>query len=93
MFTPQQASATHYCHSNQKTGSSRLSILITAFCFLGLVALCLAPTTYATTFNTQFQHVIIVVQENRTPDNLFYADTFLATTLGGGRAPARHTSM
>jgi phospholipase C len=26
---------------------------------------------------TQFQHVIIVIQENRTPDNLFHEDSTL----------------
>jgi len=31
----------------------------------------------AQTFNTQIQHVIVVVQENRTPDNLFGADQAL----------------
>jgi len=28
--------------------------------------------------NTKFQHVIIVIQENRTPDNLFGSDAFAA---------------
>jgi phospholipase C len=27
-----------------------------------------------TTFNTPIQHVIVIIQENRTPTNLFYAD-------------------
>src|SRR5256885_12522216 len=34
-----------------------------------LAALCLQGPAWA---GTSFQHIIIVVQENRTPDNLFY---------------------
>ena len=29
-------------------------------------------TTFAYTQNTKFQHVVVIVQENRTPDNLFH---------------------
>jgi phospholipase C len=38
----------------------------------------LAPLAFAQqgTPNTPFQHVIIVIQENRTPDNLFGSDAF-----------------
>jgi phospholipase C len=42
---------------------------------LPLLALLTATFAYAqTTPNTPFQHVIIVIQENRTPDNLFGSD-------------------
>ena len=37
--------------------------------------------------NTPFQHVIIVVQENRTPDNLFGSDVF---DPHGRRLPNAH---
>jgi phospholipase C len=37
--------------------------------FLSLAALCLDAPALA---GTSFQHIIVVVQENRTPDNLFY---------------------
>jgi phospholipase C len=37
---------------------------------LALAALCL--TAPASAQITSFQHIILVVQENRTPDNLFY---------------------
>jgi phospholipase C len=41
---------------------------------LGLLG---ARPAYAGSFNTPIQHVIVIVQENRTPDNLFGADTAL----------------
>lgn len=41
---------------------------------LGLLGAALAN---AGTLNTPLQHVIVIVQENRTPDNLFGADTAL----------------
>ncbi|MBA3914596.1 MAG: hypothetical protein H0X25_12275 [Acidobacteriales bacterium] len=41
----------------------------TALC---LATLCLAAANAACAQISSFQHVIIVVQENRTPDNLFY---------------------
>jgi phospholipase C len=37
---------------------------------LGLLG---ARPAYAGSFNTPIQHVIVIVQENRTPDNLFWS--------------------
>src|SRR5580693_9312570 len=52
-----------------KRMQSLLSVLA-----LGLLGTALAN---AGTFNTPLRHVIVIVQENRTPDNLFGADTAL----------------
>jgi len=47
---------------------------------LSLIAFVLFATlAVAQTPNTPFKHVIIVVQENRTPDNLFGSDAFAAS--------------
>lgn len=43
---------------------------VVAKSLLFLIALA-STLAYAQTFNTQINHVIVVVQENRTPDNLF----------------------
>lgn len=54
----------------------------------GLLFTALAATSaFAQTPNTPFQHVIIVVQENRSPDNLFGSDLF---NKGGRRLPNAH---
>jgi phospholipase C len=42
--------------------------------FLSLLGAMTSLFAHAQTFNTPLQHVIVVVQENRTPDNLFGAD-------------------
>jgi len=44
-----------------------------------LVPLLIAALAAAQSNNTPFQHVIIVVQENRTPDQLFGSDAFATT--------------
>jgi hypothetical protein len=46
---------------------------------LCLFSLALSATLAVAQANTPFQHVIIVVQENRTPDNLFGSDVFAKT--------------
>jgi len=58
---------------------------------LFLFSLVLSATLAVAQANTKFQHVIIVVQENRTPDNLFGSDMFAQTRqlpgadlVGGG---------
>ena len=51
----------------------RMQGLLNALAY-GLVGTALAN---GGTFNTPLQHVIVIVQENRTPDNLFGADTAL----------------
>lgn len=38
----------------------------------------LASSAFAQTYNTPFQHVILVIQENRTPDNLFQDPVLVA---------------
>jgi hypothetical protein len=49
------------------------------FAKLFLFSLALSATPAVAQANTPFQHVIIVVQENRTPDNLFGSDVFAKT--------------
>jgi phospholipase C len=46
-----------------------MKFLLTVLLFLTALE---ATPAYAQTFNTPIEHVIIVVQENRTPDNLFH---------------------
>jgi phospholipase C len=53
---------------------------------LGLLGAALAN---GGTFSTPLQHVIVIVQENRTPDNLFGADTALIRA-GAHIVPAGH---
>jgi phospholipase C len=43
---------------------------------LVLLAVFVATFAFAQFTNTKFQHVIIVIQENRTPDNLFGSDLY-----------------
>ena len=64
-----------------KRMQSLLSVLA-----LGLFGAALAG---AGTFNTPLRHVIVIVQENRTPDNLFGADTALISA-GAHIVPAGH---
>jgi phospholipase C len=56
-------------------------------CCLMLLASSFATFAYATTYNTPLQHVIILIQENRTPDNLFYGDQTLVDRGGDVRPP------
>jgi hypothetical protein len=64
-----------------KRMQSLLSVLAS-----GLLGVALAN---AGTFNTPLWHVIVIVQENRTPDNLFGADTALISA-GAHIVPAGH---
>jgi len=52
-------------------GSGKALLLLFVFFFLAMFAVAQTNTP-----NTPFQHVIIVVQENRTPDNLFGSDLY-----------------
>jgi hypothetical protein len=61
----------------------RIQVLLSVLA-LGLLGTVLAN---AGTFNTPLQHVIVIVQENRTPDNLFGADTALVS-VGAHLVPA-----
>src|SRR3984885_2116049 len=46
-----------------------------------LLTTSLSGLLFAQTYNLPFQHIIVVVQENRTTDNLFANDPALATTV------------
>ncbi len=58
---------------NMKRGRTILLLL----CATLAAGLALAQTQ--NTPNTAFTHIIIIVQENRTPDNLFGSDAFATT--------------
>jgi phospholipase C len=46
--------------------------------FLCSIIFLAAASTFAQTYNTPFQHIILVIQENRTPDNLFQDPVLIA---------------
>lgn len=68
-------------HRRETGPSQRPSINIMprslAFLFACVVTVNSAMLMHAQIFNTPIQHVIVIVQENRTPDNLFGADRAL----------------
>jgi phospholipase C len=51
-----------------------MKLTLRSLAFLFALTAIGAMLGYAQTFNTPIQHVIVIVQENRTPDNLFGAD-------------------
>ncbi|HXM19838.1 MAG TPA: alkaline phosphatase family protein [Terriglobales bacterium] len=53
-----------------------------------LLLLAIGGVVHAQTFKTPIQHVIIVVQENRTPDNLFQDPTLLSNGADIQKAPS-----
>lgn len=55
--------------------ATRAALALTAI--LAVVVVFATQLARAEKFNTPLQHIIVVIQENRTPDNLFGADTAL----------------
>jgi hypothetical protein len=57
--------------------------LAVAFGLLSRVVPVHAEDTHNTRFRTPFKHVVVIFQENRTPDNLFqgYASLLLVTVI------------
>src|SRR5580698_1460961 len=59
----------------------RLEARMKTLRLLLLLTTSLSGLLFAQTYNLPFQHIIVVVQENRTTDNLFANDPGLATTV------------
>ena len=55
-------------------------------CILLLIALATVCVTAQGQFTTPIEHVIIVIQENRTPDNMFQDPTLIASGADIGKA-------
>ena len=72
---------------NRHTAEGEKGMYLKKMFFFAFAALAIGAPVHAA---TSFQHVIVVVQENRTPDNLFYALCAKATACAVPPRPGQY---